>query len=524
MEKDKVEQLRIAVNQFYMNKYLDEYPTMSDEVFDALRAEYESEGASVKDLVEWDAEKRENTLPIGLNKVIVGDNDLVKFATNWIKERASKRGYTPDEPNPYDYIGGYFNYKYDGCSILGIYHNGRLKEVRSTPDEAFGIVRTKAFINIFPECIEDKEVIALQGEALVDYRAYGQLARNKANGLVNSIYKDNEVKNEIFVRIYKVYYKPEVEESLTTAARFYRQIRTLDHLPRITKVRTRLNEQGTMQEFDDVVFSSAYRFNHTNPPSTPLVTEQTTGCHFQVDGIVAYTEEETLAMKFYFTEYAITTVTNIAWNIQGNGGWAPKVQFEPVVLNDKNISQAASGGAPNMLSMKFGIGAKIKVILANMTIPKIIEVLEPSENYNWPTCDCRYQISEKDIFGSSVKCQSHHCERRTKQWLTNLDDYYNTLVQEGKSQGNHKEFLKDHIFDCINLSINIDRWNAEGKLNRNDYTEQLVKDELIRVIESNNPEEFKTFITRYFYLSGLQQANMEANYGPGFEALVRFMN
>ena len=104
MNSEKLEQLRIAVNQFYLSKYL-ELPLMEDIEFDTLRKEYESEGRSVKELVEWDSELRLINEPCAeLDKIIVEDNDLKGAVKNYLSaNNLSKDDY-------------YMNLKYDGAS------------------------------------------------------------------------------------------------------------------------------------------------------------------------------------------------------------------------------------------------------------------------------------------------------------------------------------------------------------------------------------------------------------------------
>lgn len=490
MNSEKLTALRIAVNQFYLNKYQD-HPEMSDIEYDSLVKDYESEGGSVKDLIEWEkGEKVENDLKIGLNKIAVSDNNLSRA----VIDHRCKNGIN-------DY---YCNLKYDGCAIIGIYKDGKLKQVRSTPDEKYGIIRTKAFWNLFPHELEDKSIVALQGEALVDYSAYGQKARNKANGLVNSVNMDSEVENEIFVRIYRVYFSD--EESFN----FNRSLTALKSLPSIIRARQR---QGVNHE--DTVFCAAEQFTAAECPTEALVS--TDSGNFQCDGVVMYSEQGPLGFKFYFTESAITTVTKIEWCYQLNGSYMPKVKFDRVRLNDKNISQAASGGLPNLRAKKMGVGAKVRVILSKMTIPKIIEVLEPSEDYQYPTCQCGYHLSEKDTFGSVIKCgNTECCSKNYNTWSKLVSSKLESFQKQFDTQDNIESF-RVNPYTILNIALQIDRWDAH-KMKKVTLTGEIFS-ELLNIIDSEDINRFRDFITLRFRMSDLNKKNFIRNLPTSLKVL-----
>lgn len=491
MDQNLVDKLRIHANQFYLNKYMD-HPTISDSEYDKLVVMYESEGNSVKDLIEFeDRRKLKNEIKIGLNKEAVQDNDLksaVERRLKWLKTKFNT-----------DSIEYYLNLKYDGCAIIGLYENGKLKSVRSTPDEEFGIDRTKTFWNLFPHELEDKSIIALQGEALVDWNCYGQKARNKANGLTNSIDMVEEAERELFVRVYKVYFSDSIEFD------YHRSLNALNNLPTITRNRLRRDSTGKLQIMGDIVFSSARQFLAYDCP-TEALTSSLEG-NFQCDGVVMYSPQGPLGLKFYFTEYAITTVRNIKWELKPSGSYSAVVEFDPVTINDKCISKASSGGVPNLMDRKMGVGAKVKVILANLTIPQIIETIVPSENYNWPKCSCGYQMSDKDIFGSTLKCQSESmCQDKYRIWVSEYKSYVSYCITNSVD----RDWCK-----VLDICLHLDRWNADSKLTINKTSSEFSSliEGLIESSITNDRVRFLELITKSFRLSELNMRNLKANLG-----------
>lgn len=522
MDSIKIEKLRIAANQFYLNKYMD-HSIMEDAEYDPLRDEYETEGGSIFDLVEWEDDMKRTHTPLPkVEKEQVGDNNLENAVENWINK------------HNIDKKESHRNYKYDGSSIIAYYNEkGQLQKVLGTPDCEICIDRTKNCFNMFPHQVTPG-IECIQGEFLVDASAYRQKARNKANGLLNSKDMIKDLENEGFIRAYQM--------------RFYdgnwsykRLCQELDALPILAKDRTRpcdlVDGQIIIDTRFDAYFAPAERIKTA---TDSIIVEKgleiddsvTDNVKFQVDGIVLYYENSApypdssqsggyYAFKFYFTEYAITTVTEIVWNKAGSGSWQPKLNFEGVILNDKEIYQAASGGYPNLTYMKMGKGAKIKVVLANMTIPKVIEVLEPSEDYQIPTCECGHKLNpETDLFGSGLKCTEIDCSQRYKERMEALNNWL--IDRKSKDDSTTAEYLAENeVFILLDFALNIDRWSASSKANDKGMTKDEYYSELVHL---NSPEEFKDWMYKRFYLPGLCASILEISYLTAYKVIKEFIN
>lgn len=506
MENTQLEKLRIAANQFYLNKYMDQ-PLMEDSEYDSLVIEYESEtGQSIKDLVEWEpgSISVENEPEDQLDKIIVQDNDLKSFIENDLKNYAD------------DFY--YFNLKYDGGGIKLVYDElGRLVRIQSTPDEKFGIIRTDQFWDLVPKSLNPELGIkCLRGEVLVDPTVYRKLARNKANGLINSTISKDEISQEGFIRIYKITY---FDNNWSVE----RQYKDLKELPILYQYRTRNDDEHLTKTVKDKVFSAAYCFGINEIPTEPIVIQSNEDI-FLCDGVVMYHNQVGVkGYKFYYTDSAVTEVLGVQWNQKQNGSYAAVLNIDEVVLDDKYINNVSSNGVPRMIDMEYGKGAIVRVILANTTIPKIIEVLSPSTNFQFPKCKCGYQMSEDDIYGSTLKCGNKGvCCDKVEKWLPECAEW---IVYEEKFKG------CDTLLDCLLIDpyyigwfLHIDRWNPDDKAVDPENNKISDSSKLTKALHEWNFETFKNCITEMFEFSDLQYANMEINCTSAFEVARQLLN
>lgn len=482
MDANSIELLKESANRFYLNKVINpEIESITDEEYDKLRVQYESETKlSVKDLVEWDDD-------ISFQHKPLESLDKSAYMPNEIKETIK---------NDLTGINLYtINYKYDGGGIRAYYKNGLLYKVMSTPDEKFGIDRTKSYFNLFPKRV-NPEIESIQGEVVVDYLDYGQKARNQANGLINSKWKQEDVENQALIRVYRLTFHNHKDWDYE----FHRKM--LDELKNQVIVRNRGEEYVK-------VFDVAESLDIDQIPSEPLVTSPS-GDRIQVDGIVVYTPEWIFGYKFYYTESALVKVNKINWNYRSeNGTYAPVLEFDTVTLNDKEISRCSANGAPKLIASKMGVGSVVRVILAKMTIPKVIEVIEPSEDYQFPKCECGYQLGEKDILGSSLKCGNLDvCSVRYEGFL---DKIINSIVTRWEDDDTPviPELLSvlENNPHFIANSLMIDRFVPEDKFIN--PIKGLVDDALGNAYYAANETESRNFLLK---IPNITEENIDLYY------------
>lgn len=441
------ETLKANAESFYLGIQLPEgVEPMSDKAYDEACDEYEKEsGHSIKDDLDWDKADRIYRDPVeSLAKEKYNPEDILSNIKMTYKDREH-----------------YINYKYDGCAIEAQYsETGRLMRVLGTPDEEFGFIRTQKFEGVFPKQLPEELVgyKRIFGEALVDATEYGQLARNKANGLCNSKYLNDEIKQEILIRVYYCERYDGKKVTMEDLNNLY------NNLPRL--YRNDKNGNKVM------MFGPAERLTPEQVSGEPIVTEKVgDDVHsvlLQVDGYVVYTNEDRFAYKMYYTDYADVIIKQINWEYRwDNGSFVPVLQFDPVSINDKNTQKCSSGGVKNLVNLKMGVGAIVRVVMSGGTIPKVIKVIKESEDYQYPVCECGTQLGYKDLVGSVLKCPTPTCKNKVMTAQVDLAPQCGmgvTWDDNGKPEfygqkDLNKAFSEDGYF-FIRL-LKIDRFNPD---------------------------------------------------------------
>lgn len=90
------------------------------------------------------------------------------------------------------------------------------------------------------------------------------------------------------------------------------------------------------------------------------------------------------------------------------------------------IKKPSAGSVSKLVKNKISKDAEVSIILANSTIPMIGDTFKPGNgDFQFPTCSCGYHLSEKDIYGSNLKCGNVNCKERYDrmvQYLGTLND------------------------------------------------------------------------------------------------------
>lgn len=487
--QEQLRLLTVAANRFWMDKDLDpSVPDIPDSEWDKLAKAYESEtGISVKNLVQWDSDLRiphESTE--SLSKIIVENKDMISKITEIMSNLGD------------DCVA---ELKYDGSSIKAYYdETGRLRKVVGTPDTTVGIDRTKAFFRIFPHQVKSG-IKSIQGEVLVDCNKFGKLSRNKANGITNSKHQDDEVEAEAFVRAYRISYHD------NRPYNFEETQKDLDELPEVI-----LNGK--------VVFQRAYKLTPDLIPDTDIV-HLPNGDNVQADGVVIYSKSGIQGYKLYYTESAITTVKTVQWQFNSdNGSFSPVLIVDTVELNGKSINKVSANGTPNLIASKMGKGAKVRIILANMTIPKVHEVIETSEDYEFPVCKCGKQTAgnPENIFGAAIKCLNPWCEDRVERTLLRikgrLRDYAIPDVEEA--------IIYDRLFIMELMAIDRYNPNRSCKVTQSEYPDKfgLI---LLAAIKSENWNKFHDTLLAAFNFTELTRRLFTIYSYATFRALVAIL-
>ncbi len=383
----------------------------------------------------------------------------------------------------------YFDLKYDGSSIAIYLDPTTGKPIRCVTcgnlnlSEA-GIDHTKKLFPLLPQQFP-KGIVAIQCEALVDLNRFTEgdpdRARQKANGLINSKYKEDEVVSLLTLRAYR-YYTDSSEEGQALRLSDYREV-----LRRFETVRARTDGH--------IMFAPAdvWTLDELSEEFCEADRLQTSTGKFLLDGWVAYTKIGICigALKFAGAgskteELVKTHVLGIQWNnqvVKGKDSWSANVLIDPVTIKGGTIRKPSAGSVGKMIKNKITRGAEVSIILANSTIPMVGECFSEGDgDFQWPVCECGYQMGPSDVYGSLLKCGNPLCSSR----LGRMRNYLNSL--NNSSEINLDKFLVIDRFKWSTTNVDLGY--------------------LLKFVEDDNSDGYKEYLMS-FMGTNLQKKNME---------------
>lgn len=355
-----------------------------------------------------------------------GIEELEKEHTHDIKEIWD----TPSEP------GQHRLPKWDGSSLVVYYTNGKLWRIVSMRDKDAGCDVTENFIGFVPNVI-DKSVSFLRCECLVDMRLDDN-ARGKANGLVNSDYKATEIEEKATLMCFCAH-------DLSGKKFSYEEFVNLvpDNLT--------INRENGIPKF----MRSRRIEELTYGDKVAMYKDESFDYQFAIDGIVYY--EDGFAYKYDYVESAITEVLEVVWNKTPREGWFSTINVNPVEVDGADVYNPSSNGANNLVNWKIGKGTKVEVVRSGLTIPKIINVIDPT-GPDLPVCPCGYHMTSEDIIGANFYCKNRDCIDKIntrKEWLEDWID------REGGDEEKVRDYIKEHLEETFFDYLNTARFNLE---------------------------------------------------------------
>lgn len=473
------------------NYYVLNIPTgMSDHDYDVLEKAALEDGLSLRDYVR---------------KEIQGTRtENADYITKVEKEQVSSDmydaliGFISQHPEV-----SYIIPKYDGSSLAGYYdvNTGECMRVVTVGGSNLGgegIDQTYKFSKFFPN-LKGTGICALQCECLVSLEhGFAESSRQKANGLVNSKYLENEVSRYVNIRCFRYFLDPSLKPV------DYKMV--LDKMPKTKNVSGDIKFSGgfvisvddlkrdyeTIQQYRDLINHDIW--------VTPTGT-------FLVDGVVCYTKHGVCvkALKYKDAGRGETAeVLGIKWNNQifkGKDSWSANASITEVVVRGSKITKPSVGSVKKMITSGLSKGARVTVILANSTIPQVKDVIQPGNlDYEWPTCSCGYQMSSKDIFGALLKCGNPDCSERYER-------------------------MKAYLAECqtiddmdLNRLLIIDRFDWNKKADK-----YVLYPEIVKVIKRNLGADILRDLLAVYLTTDLQRKTLDLVVTPAYKALKDYL-
>jgi NAD-dependent DNA ligase len=121
---------------------------------------------------------------------------------------------------------------------------------------------------------------------------------------------------------------------------------------------------------------------------------------YDMDGIIITENKEHVLNKEGNPDYSfafktnglgiVTNVKNVEWNISKHGQLIPRIEIDPICIDNTNIKYTTGFNGKFIVDNSIGVGSKVRVIRSGDVIPHIIEVIEkslepimPNVPYNW---------------------------------------------------------------------------------------------------------------------------------------------
>jgi len=372
----------------YANKYYNGLETgitdkEYDTLFDKVKLYFESFGKSfnIFDYVEFSGEYRKvrHALPFKVmpkTKVETFQNSLSLFDDE-------RNCTTP---------------KFDGSSIRCYYKDGKVHSILTRNDEYIGISQTEKLRNKVIQQVP-AWVRCIDYESLTAVEDFGDACRGKSNGLINSKYLQEEVDKYLLEMPFYITTDPSIKKP-------YREL---------------MNEvcgEGNWIELKKSDFANG-----------DFRTVKFKGKTYPIDGIVIYNGTNDYILKYYFGDAVQTTVTNIEWNRSEYDYYIPKVKLDPIVIDGKNVKQAAGGSVDTVMGNHICKGAVVEVIMSGLTIPKVNKVLSyPTvEDYTIDKCwGCGGSLtySTKGYYCNNPECVHYKEEAMSRfiEWIFNQNE------------------------------------------------------------------------------------------------------
>lgn len=447
--------------------YYDGEPIVDDSVFDACLIIYKNKFVESFDVTAfgYDPRKRNpDRVYKHLTNTHIGSLD---------KTRSTDPGFNSILPNASVIV---VTPKLDGGSVVAYYLNGVLIRIISRGNGVEGVDVTENLRHTVPVVINEYGFVAIRGEVVMSWSGYESLnysddghPRNKAVGLSQSIYADPK---ETELLIFIAYSVLDVNFSKITQLNFLQMngFKTPSSLVLERDDFFNLVNKDPLFQADEV----AHLFKTgSNDELIPF------------DGLVLTDDNnpsKSIAYKFP-DETVTTTVNDIVWQFSNTGKYVPVAVVDTVNLSGANISRVTLNNVTWLEERGIGVGAKVKLVRANMVIPKIVDVIQKSDVHNVPThCPMCHFILERK--GVNLYCLNNSCFRKDKVIIYNLFAKYAPKHLGSTMLESFIEKHKLYTLFTVKTMLYSDSLDSILRLNHTDHEYKLLTETIVRIKSS----------------------------------------
>lgn len=320
--------------------------------------------------------------------------------------------------------GEFDTMKFDGSSIKLIYKDGKLANILSSS----GISQLRKLENKVPRSV-DPSISLVYCEALVRVSEFGDGARGKANGLINSKKMQWEVDQYL-------------------------------HLMAVHAVGSDIDRLRHLESDFFHVCEKIYD-----------IQSRVTSNRYEdwcVDGVVRYSPIANKIFKLYYVESKEVTVEDIEISYTDTKTMSASLRVTPVQIDGYNVDHVSPNGMNNLFSKGLGIGSRIKIARAGQTIPKVIEVISPNYDIHIK-CECGEDLIKDHIVGNNLRCPNKNCITRLTEMRSEFDQWLNPVSID--------IIMENPKYNYFNM-LGLERYNIK-KLNYSESDMTKLKELLI---------------------------------------------
>lgn len=344
--------------------YYNDESLISDELYDVLDSFIIKHHKHLKKTVGAKIRKDNNNranLPFWMGSVDKITPADIKPLERWIQKHSSF---------PKIYI---VTEKLDGVS--GLYTNTNHLYTRGDGSVGADISCLLPILKL-PD-LKDKNILAVRGEFIIPdsifiekYKDTNSNARNMVSGLILSKTQKKSLKDVCFIA-YEIIYEGHSKPHLTQLT----DLKNAGFNIPAYKVLEDLNIDVLTELNDRFKSESAFKLDGIIISSNQMYDRNTSG-----------NPEYMFAFKSQSKDSIVSsTVIDIHWEISRWGIFVPIILIEPVTIDGKTISRISGSNASLLQHRKCGIGSKVCVTFTNDVIPFITSVIEPSDEFKFPS-------------------------------------------------------------------------------------------------------------------------------------------
>lgn len=442
---ERIKELVDVLHKASIAYYRDDNPVMSDKQYDDLYDELES------------LEKETGVILAGSPTQKV-QGEVVDFLP---KVQHSKSMLSADKTKNLDDIKKFIgnkevvqSWKLDGLTVVATYKKGKLTQALTRGNGAVGEDVTHTFkhcINV-PLRLSEPIDIIFRGECVIPWNSFNKInealdkpyshPRNLAAGTLRQLDANIAIERQ------PEYYVFDIVEGYDSGS-------LMNDYFFAANLGMPIVEHCVVTELD--VCYNAFDPETFRLPVDGLIYKYNDTTYGKSLGMTQHHPLDMIALKWADDLYE-TTLKGIEWHTSRTGLVNPVVNFETVIIDGSEVSNATLHNISYIENLQLGVGDTIEVYKANKIIPKVHDNLTRSNTWEYPkTCPtCGYPTEIHNDNGSkTLHCTNPACKAKLINRLVNFVSR-KCMNIDGLSEETLTKFVEwgwiKNLFDVYNLT------------------------------------------------------------------------